>query len=128
MNTAGNRARYFAVLIAVIVSAISTFIVLSVLGAANFIALTAIWWFLLWRYKSANRTPLHWILVGAIFMAIPPVPNYLAISESGKVSLNFIGFGNVFDHPFGIAFFIVFYTAIFYAAFKLFRSIKRDER
>lgn len=121
MNAAANGARYFAVFIAAMISAIPTFIMLPMLGSVNFVPLAAIWLFLLWRYKGRNKAaPWHWMMLGAVLMAIPPTPNYVAISDSGRMHLNFIGFANVFDHPFGIVFFFVFYMAIFYLAFKLY--------
>lgn len=52
-------------------------------------------------------------LLAAAAMAVPPAPNYLWPSNTGRLHLQFIGWGNVFHALYGVVFFFVFYLVFF---------------
>lgn len=112
-----KAARRALVVLLIAVSPIPFIILLPVLGGINIAFLVLVWVLFLWMTQALpRRVRLFAAVLAAIALAIPPYPNYLSITAERRLHFSFIGFENVFDHPFGLSFLFAFYLAIFAVA------------
>lgn len=114
--------RVLLVAMLIVLSFIPQLLVVSVLGDINFALLAAIWLALFACFFRAGQSLITLaIWTGAAAMAIPPVPNYVAISQSDGPHLMWVGWSNLMTASgmYGVAFFLFFYGVIFWGASKL---------
>lgn len=110
----GSQLRYWLVGLLFVLSIIPQLLMLPILGSINLLFLIAVW-VILCAFTLFGPKPLAAAIavLGAIAMAIPPIPNYAFPDNSGTLRLGFIGWENVAHALYGTIFFFVFYLVIF---------------
>lgn len=114
MMQTGTQTRYWLLGLLFVVSTIPQIVLLPILGDINLLFLVAVWVILCASMWMGSKTLAVFVAaLGALAMAIPPVPNYLFPTNSGSLSFQFIGWSAVGHALYGAAFFFVFYLVIF---------------
>lgn len=114
--------RYVLIAALVAASFVPQFLTVGVFGELNLWLLIVLWLVLFACYLKVSKG-VAWAatIIGALAMAIPPVPNYVSVSNG--LHLTWIGWGNLLEGSglYGIVFFFVFYALVFGAAAWLLR-------
>jgi len=121
--TLSNPAHYILIVALIGLSIVPQLLTVGVLGEANLWILIGVWIALLLFFAKGPKG-LIWpgSIIGALIMAIPPVPNYLWPSEGLQV--RFIGWQHILEGNGlnGIAFFFVFYLLLFWGVARALRA------
>lgn len=107
--------RYVLVALLVAASFLPPLIVVGLLGDINLLFLAALWLLLLPCFlKASRRLAICAVVVGALLMAVPPVPNYVWPGKNG-LQIGFVGWNEMLEGGglYGIVFFLVFYALVF---------------
>lgn len=118
-----NPTRYILIVALIGLSIIPQLLTVGVWGEANLWILIGVWIALLLCFAKGTKG-LIWpaSIIGALIMAIPPVPNYLSPSEGLQVS--FIGWRHILEGNglYGIVFFFVCYLLLFWGVARALRA------
>jgi hypothetical protein len=121
--TLSNPARYILIVVLLGLSLVPQLLTVGVLGEANLWILIGVWIALLLCFAKGPKR-LIWLasIIGALIMAIPPVPNFLSPSEGLQVS--FIGWRHILEGNglYGIVFFFVGYLLLFWGVTRALRA------
>lgn len=115
-----SLSRWVLISILVIVSIIPQLATVFALGLANVVLLVILW--AISFLASRRMSKKAYFFVAALFalmMAIPPSPNYIGVSGSGEIFWNPIRVDHMFGDPASVAFFFLFYFAIFFTSYFL---------
>lgn len=114
--------RYVLIAALVLVSFVPQFLTVGVFGELNLWLLVVLWLVLFFCYLKGSKG-LAWTasIIGALAMVIPPVPNYVSVSNG--LHLTWVGWSNLLEGGglYGIVFFFVFYALVFGAVAWLLR-------
>lgn len=121
MTASAPLLRRVLILTLIAVSIIPQMVMAFALGLINIVLLVILWGLC---FLAAMRMSKGVFFVAAalfaLMMAIPPSPNYIGMSKSGWIFWNPIGVEKMFSDPSSVAFFFLFYFAIFSASYFLF--------
>ena len=122
-----SLSRCVLISILVVVSIIPQLATVFALGLANVVLLMILWAVMFLASRRMSKKAYFFVAtLFALMMAIPPSPNYIGVSKFGRVFWNPISVDHMFGDPASLAFFFLFYFAIFFASYFLFNN-KRDE-
>lgn len=108
-------ARYLLIALLVVVSFLPQLLVVGIFGDINLLFLAALWALLFLCFlKAPKGLAVFAAVIGALVMAIPPVPNYVWPGKHG-LNIQFVGWNDVLEGGglYGIVFFFMFYLIVF---------------
>lgn len=114
MHQKARLIRYLLTTLLILLSLVPQVILLPVLGDINLLFLCVLWGLLLICFlKAPLRVSLGASILGAIAMAITPMPYYVGVSNSGVPYFHTLDWKSILEDVYGTSFFFVWHLAFF---------------